>query len=58
MAGTNLSASTVLEMIYGHWRSQHLYAGVELGGTKLAPNLLCSVDCFVHSPVSTPMRGA
>jgi Dimerisation domain len=38
MAGTNLSASTVLEMIYGHWRSQHLYAGVELGVFEHLPD--------------------
>ena len=38
MAGAKLSASTVLEMIYGQWRSQILYAGVELGVFEHLPD--------------------
>ena len=33
-----MSASTVLEMIYGHWRSQILYTGVELGVFEHLPD--------------------
>ena len=38
MAGAQLSASTVLEMIFGHWRSKILYAGVELGVFEHLPD--------------------
>ena len=68
MAAMVLSASAVIDMINGRWRSQILYAGVELGVfERLSDNAarsaesiareigadLCSIACFVHSPAST-----